>query len=510
MATRIKPAFGVVLQRGHAPARGLAGVWAFNEGRGDTAWDLSGAGHAGTLTSMDPSSDWVGGPHGYALDLDGTDDRVIVGPDAGIDLGTANACVIRFKLRASTGSDILIAHKAYNDGGYALGLGGSAKVYYCANGAYVGVTHGIAAGDEVWLGVSRAGTLVTFYKDGVPLGSPQTLGANNALAISAIGCYRAGSDTYAVNMRCDYVYCWRRPLSAGEMAWLYREPFGLLRRQQPVTFVAPAGGTIHNLAGSATAVSSAGATATVTAASHQPTGRGWPQVALHTETPWHREALLNGVTEAAMKLSTCLTQGWFWMRRSGCSVVYRGADLTDAAAGQIACVAPVDARQVSLPAYLPHEPNSTSFYLLRRFDSCGHQDRTTDAAVCVRIGSDGRLAPPAPNAPLSLRAAPTRGGRVELTWLYHPLDQAAAPQLFHVYGDAGAGEIDFAHPMATLPYEGLRLYSWQSLPLDAGRYLFAVRCESATGTASPVQALASCEVKPGPPGEPAIPNVEGL
>ena len=510
MATKIKPPFGVVLQHGHPLARGLAGAWMFNEGRGDLAWDLSGAGHTGALTDMDPSSDWVGGPHGHALDFDGMDDRVIVGPDAGIKLGTANACVIRFKLLALTGSDILVAHKAYSDGGYFLALGGADKVYYCANGTYVGVTHGIATGDEVWLGVSREGTSVTFYRNGVPLGLPQTLGANDSLTISAIGCYRTAGDMYAVNMRCDYVYCWKRPLSAGEMAWLYREPFCFIGRQTPLTIVGLPGGTIHNISGSATAVSSSGATATATAASDLPTGRPWPQAALGIETSWQREVILNGMTDTAMKLATCLTQGWFWMRRSGCSVIYRGVDVLDAASRPIACVAPADAGEAPLPTYLSHEPDSTCFYLLRRFNSCGHQDRTTDAAVCVRVGSDGQIVAPAPNMPLNLRAEPAAGNRVELTWFHYPLDQGVTPQLFYIYGDGGAGEIDYVHPMASLPYEGRKFYRWESQPLEAGRYLFAVRSESAAGVVSPPQAVASCEVKACPPAEPGILSVEAI
>jgi len=510
MAANIKQAFGVVLRHGHPLARGLAGVWMFNEGRGDRACDLSGAGHTGTLTGMDPSSDWVGGPHGHALNFDGLDDRVIVGSDVGINLGTANACTIRFRLHALTTSDILVGHKTFNDGGYFLSLGSGDKVYYCANGTYTGVTHGIVAGDEVWLGVSREGTFVTFYKNGVPLGLPQTLGANNALTISAIGCYRTASDTYAVNMRCDYVYCWRRSLSAREMAWLYREPFCLIGWQVSLPIIGPPSGTTHNLSGSATAVSSLGATATVTVSSDLPTGRPWPEAALGIETSWQREVILNGVTDAAIKLATCLTQGWFWTRRSGCAAIYRGINVPDAASGPIVCVTEADARQVTLPTYLPHEPDSTSFYLLRRFHSCGHQDRTTDAVVCIRVGSDGQVVVPAPNAPLNLRAEPAAGNRVELTWLHYPLDQEVALQLFRVYGDGGIGDIDFVHPMASLPYDGHRFYRWQSQPLGAGRYLFAVRSESAAGTASPPQAVTSCEVRACSPDEPGILSVEAI
>lgn len=51
-------------------------------GFGSNKWfDVSGYHNHGTLTNMDPSTDWVGGRHGYALDFDGTNDYVNVPDD---------------------------------------------------------------------------------------------------------------------------------------------------------------------------------------------------------------------------------------------------------------------------------------------------------------------------------------------------------------------------------------------------------------------------------------------
>lgn len=48
-------------------------------GAGGTAYDISGRQNHGTLTNMDPSTDWVVGERGgRALDFDGSDDRVDV------------------------------------------------------------------------------------------------------------------------------------------------------------------------------------------------------------------------------------------------------------------------------------------------------------------------------------------------------------------------------------------------------------------------------------------------
>ncbi len=56
----------------------LLGYWKLDETSGTNASDSSGNGNNGTLTSMDPSTDWVGGKIEGALDFDGSNDVVIV------------------------------------------------------------------------------------------------------------------------------------------------------------------------------------------------------------------------------------------------------------------------------------------------------------------------------------------------------------------------------------------------------------------------------------------------
>lgn len=54
---------------------GLIGHWKFDDGSGSTAVDSAGSAD-GTLTNMDPNTDWVTGQIGGALDFDGVDDTV--------------------------------------------------------------------------------------------------------------------------------------------------------------------------------------------------------------------------------------------------------------------------------------------------------------------------------------------------------------------------------------------------------------------------------------------------
>jgi hypothetical protein len=68
------------LDRNHWMMRGLIGWWPMQEGAGLTAFDLSGNGNHGTLTSMDQTTDWVTGRNGgMALAFDGANDYVDTG-----------------------------------------------------------------------------------------------------------------------------------------------------------------------------------------------------------------------------------------------------------------------------------------------------------------------------------------------------------------------------------------------------------------------------------------------
>lgn len=58
----------------------LKGYWKLDDGSGSTAIDSSGYGNNGTLTNMDPETDWVTGKINGALDFDGTNDYVSLSP----------------------------------------------------------------------------------------------------------------------------------------------------------------------------------------------------------------------------------------------------------------------------------------------------------------------------------------------------------------------------------------------------------------------------------------------
>lgn len=53
---------------------GVRGCWLANEGSGGKLYDIGPHAKDATMTNMDPNTDWVGSPYGYAVDFDGTND----------------------------------------------------------------------------------------------------------------------------------------------------------------------------------------------------------------------------------------------------------------------------------------------------------------------------------------------------------------------------------------------------------------------------------------------------
>jgi len=98
---------------------GLVGAWMPSLGvTGDTLRDVSGNGNHGTLTNMDPATDWVTSEKGLALDFDKTNDIVIVNDPNGF-------------FRRSGTDDLSVACWIYPtiSGGYQDILGNRSSTY---------------------------------------------------------------------------------------------------------------------------------------------------------------------------------------------------------------------------------------------------------------------------------------------------------------------------------------------------------------------------------------------
>jgi hypothetical protein len=210
---------------------------------------------------------------------------------------------------------------------------------------------------------------------------------------------------------------------------------------------------------------------------------------------WIREALFNGTTGTAFKLGTALTQGWFWMRRGGCTALYGGATQGQVDFNRILQVADAGRETLSLFAHRSLPTDSTHCYLVRRLNSCGEQEQTTAAAVVVCVAPDGQLLPSAPNALSCLKGERIDNHKLRLTWVYCPLSQSTPPEQFNVYWDGGTGQIDIENPIAVIPYRGRNFYHYDSDALGDGQYVFVIKAVSADITESPLPTRVACQVR---------------
>jgi hypothetical protein len=200
------------------------------------------------------------------------------------------------------------------------------------------------------------------------------------------------------------------------------------------------------------------------------------------ETQYLKDALFAGMTANAFKLGTVLAGGWFWSRVGGCSVLYRGESIYTIDFADVLAVVDSQAQEILPPSYLQHDATSTCFYVVRRINKCGDQERTLSAAVRVSIDAGGDLAKPQPNRILEANAELVEGDRIELVWFYFPLDQESPPVCFNIYCDGGTGQIDYENAVATVSYAGRKYYSYETAPLNPGAYLFCVKAKDAAGT----------------------------
>ena len=209
--------------------------------------------------------------------------------------------------------------------------------------------------------------------------------------------------------------------------------------------------------------------------------QSWFSSSLEIERQWLREALFNGISANAFKLGTALTAGWFWVRVSGCSALYRGAGMEQIDFTNILAIAAQDARDIRPPSYLLHNSNSTYFYVVRRFNNCGYRECTLSAAVGLSIDAGGELAKPLPNNIFCSKTEQMDGNKIRLVWFYCPVGQKSKPEHFKIYWDGRTGQIDYASPIATINYQGRKYYNYETIALETGRYLFAIRAEDAYG-----------------------------
>lgn len=255
-SNRQTPPVGARLNRSHPLAKGLVGCWLMNEGNGDVVYDVSGNGNNGTLTNMDPETDWVSGAFGRALDFDGINDYVKM--SAGALKVTKNITISAWVRAAnSNDKDSIIAWDSGSVDAYGMYLKDSGSVDAACffiktldNGS-VKVCKNFVAGtivDGQWyhmVGVYD-GMNARVYLDAIEQASGT---ASGNLAYSEFGnqSLNIGADQVRFREALIADVCiFNRALTSQEIKQLYITPYAMFERPSYVQFfdVAPAVGAI--------------------------------------------------------------------------------------------------------------------------------------------------------------------------------------------------------------------------------------------------------------------------
>ncbi|MDP3954318.1 MAG: LamG domain-containing protein [bacterium] len=207
---------------------GLIGFWNFDTGKGGlTAYDMSGSGNHGILTTMDKNTDWVDGKVGGALDFDGTDDFVVV-----TDTSLAEDADYTFSVWVKTEFNAGTQH-FYTEGNSSnntpfasvsnfSGVGGAGWRSDDNNLRTINGTTNIADNEWHHLVAIGSGGLLRLYVDGEAEGTPLAISGTITLNNATIGRHSRPSNCCYVDGQIDEVRVYNRALSADEIQRLYQ------------------------------------------------------------------------------------------------------------------------------------------------------------------------------------------------------------------------------------------------------------------------------------------------
>jgi hypothetical protein len=508
----LKPARATLLNKSHPLMRGLVSCWLFNESTGGRVFDLSGYRNDGTLQA---DAHFASGRSGSALSFDGNGDYVNCGTSNILNLYDEFTFVFWIYLKSSTTRNCLYSRVA------------TLWIRNVIGTTRLGIEQAQSPWNHVSLNAADALSLNTWYHVVITHDSNDLTkiyvnsilkkeGILNFLSDTSstayIGSY--GGYSHWFDGLIDGGMIFNCVLSVAEIMWLHREPFCMFRHETnsavlfiPIINLTAASSAqsttsatlkrIRRIKGSSVAVAEVTAllkiigevllaglidTSAVTSGILTLSYRGpWLSKMLKIERQWLTDALFNGMTANAFKLGMVISCGWFWVRPNGCTVLYHGTAMEKIDFTNILSVAEQKTESMSLPDFIPQNNNSTYFYVIRRFNNYGCQERTLQAAVKIEIDTEGNLAEPLPNNIFAWRADQVDGNKVQLIWFYSPLEQMSKPVHFKVYYDGGTGQIDYENPIATIGYQGRKFYCWQSEALPGNKYLFTVKAEDING-----------------------------
>ena len=222
------------LRREHPVADGLVAYYPFYEGSGGLLGDIAGRNLTGTLTNMDPTTDWVASPYGWVLDFDGSNDFVttLLASDNAAIAGARTFSAWALSNTVASGAGILdyrIACQvaAGSSTRFAIGAGVSAGLkaglaYNNGSPQILLGTTSLSAG--VWYHIAGVYTTseLIIYLNGVEENRVTSTTGASSSAVVEIGRLSAPSRWW--NGRIAQVAIHGRALSADEISLLASQP----------------------------------------------------------------------------------------------------------------------------------------------------------------------------------------------------------------------------------------------------------------------------------------------
>jgi hypothetical protein len=197
----------------------LVGYWKFDEGSGNTAYDLSNYTNDGTING---GPKWVAGKIGAALEFDGSDDYVDCGNDPSLNINDRITVAAWVKTTSTAHGYFVSKGTAWDETGhYAIGQEYNVPMTFqfeiAGSGGTVELDSNVAVNDGQWHYIvgTYDDTVVRVYIDGVEENSST---GTNRLTDSAIGGLTIGQrGGNIISGTIDEVRIYNHALTEGEI-----------------------------------------------------------------------------------------------------------------------------------------------------------------------------------------------------------------------------------------------------------------------------------------------------
>ena len=244
----LKPLLGTQIDWSNPLAKGLVGLWLMNEGTGNIVQDLSGNGNTGTFVG---TLDWVPGKLGPALSWNAADEYIDFPTITSIPGEVTLIAWVwipsspwqmqpLFSFSKDAGTYILLYNNTDATG--PLKHWFSTRVEYAAKVTVESDTNVVT---NKWIQVAMTRNSAGLWKmflDGVQQVNTQTM----AGALTGLVTHKFGDDAIVGNItftgKADNLSIYNRALTAGEIADLYTNPFGIIQPTFSVWWYSGIGG----------------------------------------------------------------------------------------------------------------------------------------------------------------------------------------------------------------------------------------------------------------------------